>query len=97
MRPVLLGSLAEGCVVAGLTFSLMAVIWGSQLGLIAEPGFDSADWGIPLILYTSTPSFWGWMALMIAVSPVLQLIAWAFASQVTTLAGTRAPGDGGIR
>ena len=90
MRGALLGSLVEGSLIAGLTFLLMVAIWGSQLGMISEPGFDSAKWGIPLILYTSTASFWGWMALMIIVSPVLQLLAWTFASEVTALAATRA-------
>jgi len=88
-RSVLLGSLIEACLIAGLTFLQMAAIWGSQVGKIAEPGFESATWGIPLILYTSVASFWGWMALMIVISPVLQLLAWTFASDVTVLVATR--------
>ena len=89
MRSALVGSLQEGCLIAGVTFLVMVTVWGSRLGRIAEPGFDAGNWGIPLILYTSVASFWAWMGLMIVISPVLQLLAWAFASEATLLLATR--------
>ena len=68
-------ALTWGAGLAGLTLAMMLVIWGTRLGMVNQPGFDAAEWGIPLVLYTSTASFWGWMALMIVVSPVLQFMA----------------------
>lgn len=98
LAPALAGSLRDGTLVSGLTLLMMAAIWGSQLRLVFQPGFDAAEWGIPLVLYTSTASFWGWMALMIVVSPLLQLLAFSFGSLVGALAtvGRRERGDARI-
>jgi hypothetical protein len=70
-RKVLLGSAG----LAGLTFAMMALIWGPQVAKLSDPTFDAAGWGIPLVLYTSTASFVGWLVLMIVISPVLQLMS----------------------
>jgi hypothetical protein len=69
-RRAFLGSAA----MAGLTLAIMAVIWGPQAVRLGDPAFDAAGFGIPLILYTSTASFIGWLVLMIVISPVLQLM-----------------------
>ena len=69
-RSAALGSAAF----AGLTFAMMAVIWAPQVRNLFDPAFDAEDWGIPLVLYTSTASFVAWLALMIVVAPVLQLM-----------------------
>lgn len=70
-RKAFLGSAA----IAGLTFAMMVVIWGPQVSKLFDPAFNAEDWGIPLVLYTSTASFVGWLALMIVISPVLQLMS----------------------
>jgi hypothetical protein len=85
-RPVLRDILMAALVASLMTFGLMIAIWAPQFSLLAKPGFDAAKWGIPLILYTSRASFFGWMALMIVVSPVLQLLATVFGAYVTLLA-----------
>ncbi|MDP2181869.1 MAG: hypothetical protein Q8K99_04780 [Actinomycetota bacterium] len=81
LRVCLRGSIA----VSAGTFVLMLAIWGPRIPLVFGPGFDAAAWGLPLVLYTSTASFWGWMALMIVVSPVLQMLAAAFGVYLTVL------------
>jgi len=72
--------LVWGASLAALTFAMMAVIWGPKFALLGDPAFDAAAWGIPLVLYTSRASFWGWQALMIVISPVLQFMACATAA-----------------
>jgi hypothetical protein len=88
-KPVLTDILMAALVASLMTFGLMIAIWAPQFSLLDEPGFDAAKWGIPLILYTSRASFFGWMALMIVISPVLQLLATVFAAYVTLLAEAR--------
>jgi len=72
--------LAWGASLAAVTLAMMAVIWGPKFALLGDPSFDAAEWGIPLVLYTSRASFWGWQTLMIAVSPALQFMAAATAA-----------------
>jgi len=74
---------------ASMTLAFMLVIWAPKFSLLSEPGFDAAEWGIPLVLYTSRASFFGWMGLMIVVSPSLQLLATVFGAYATLL--VRAP------
>lgn len=66
--------LAGGALAAASLLVLLAV-WGPSLGNAFDPGFDAAEWGIPLILYTSRASVVGWYALMLLISPLLQLMA----------------------
>lgn len=61
------------CVAAGVTCALMIAVWGPHVPKLWQPGFDAAAWGIPLILFGSRASLAGWLALMIAISPLLQL------------------------
>ncbi len=80
-RKAFLGSAAIAC----LTLGMMAVIWGPQVAKLADPAFNAAEWGIPLVLYTSTASFIGWLALMIVISPVLQLMSSVFTAYVIAM------------
>ena len=84
-------ALAWSAGLAGLTFVMMALIWGPQLTLLADPAFDAAAWGIPLVLYTSRPSFLAWEAAMIVGGPVLQFMACA---TTTALVVAARPGAG---
>ena len=74
LRRALWGALVP----ASMTLGFMAVIWLPQIRLLGDPSFDAAEWGIPMWLYTPTASFWGWMALMVVVSPALQLLTAVF-------------------
>lgn len=68
-----------------MTFVFMAAIWLPQLALLSKPGFDVAEWGIPLWLYTPMASFVGWMVLMVVISPILQLLAVIFGAYLTLM------------
>jgi len=89
------GALRWGGALVAFTFVMMLAIWGPSIRLIADPAFDAAEWGIPLVLYTSAASFWGWQALMIVISPGLQFMAVATgAALATTLRDRTAEKDG---
>ena len=79
LRTVLLHAVAT-CLV---TFVLMALLWGPTIQLLFDPGYDFANFGIPLILYDPTLSFVGWLVLMIFISPFLQLLTTLFSSYLT--------------
>jgi hypothetical protein len=68
-----------------MTFAIMAVIWLPQLRKLAEPGFDAEEYGIPMILYTSTASFIAWIVLVVVISPFLQLMASVFSAYAVSL------------
>ncbi len=82
-RNAFLGSAA----IAGLTFAMMVVIWGPQVSKLFDPAFNAEDWGIPLVLYTPSASFIGWLALMIVISPVLQLMSSLCTAYVIAMLG----------
>jgi len=63
----------------------MTVICGTCISLLFDPITDLANFGIPLILYDPKASFIGWLILMIAVSPFLQLLTTLFGSHLTLL------------
>ena len=54
--------------------------------MLFDPRADLANFGIPLILFDPQASFIGWLVLMIAISPFLQLLATLFGSHLTLLA-----------
>ena len=45
---------------SAFTFLLMAMLWGPVTIRLADPAFDVANFGIPLILYDPLASFVGW-------------------------------------
>ncbi len=70
---------------AAFTLMGMAIIWlpfGSQF---FDPTKDLANTGIPMILFTPTASFIGWIVLMVAISPVLQLLTSLFGSYLALM------------
>ena len=77
--------LVRALVPSAITLAYMVVIWGPQLLRLRDPAFDVATWGIPLWLYTPMASFVGWMALMVVVSPVLQLLTTVFGAYVAMM------------
>ncbi len=67
------------------TFIVMAVLWVPTIKLLFTLGYDFKNFGIPLILYNPRISFIGWLALMIFISPFLQLLTTIFAAYLTLL------------
>ena len=72
-------------VTAAYTFVVMAALWGPMAKRLFDPGADLANFGIPLILYDPRASFIGWLVLMIAISPFLQLLMTLFGAHLTLL------------
>lgn len=69
----------------GVTFMLMAAIWLPQAGNLLNPAFDYGQTGVPLWLYDPKLSFIGWLALMVLVSPFLQLLTTLVAAFIILL------------
>jgi hypothetical protein len=67
------------------TFALMLIIWGKMLPMLFNPGTDFGNFGHPFILYEPKASFIAWLALMVLISPFLQLLAAIFASFVALM------------
>lgn len=72
-------------ITSGVTFVLMAVLWGRMIPMLSDPVIDYGSVGFPLILYEPRASFIGWLVLMIAISPVLQFLMTALGSYLTFL------------
>lgn len=68
------GIIKASAVLAVSTFVFMLIIWLPWILKSFAPGFDYETTGMPLILYTLKASFWGWITLMIVISPVLQFM-----------------------
>jgi len=85
IREVLRKLLLYAAITSAFTLVVMTVIWGRCISMLFDPGTDFASFGIPLILYDPKASFIGWLILMIAVSPFLQLLATLFGSHLTLL------------
>jgi len=69
------GIIKASAVLALSTFIFMLIIWLPWILKSFTPGFDYKTTGMPLILYTLKASFWGWVTLMIVISPILQFMA----------------------
>jgi hypothetical protein len=81
--------LVHASVTSAVTFVMMAVIWGPVSLLLFDPAADFVNFGIPMILYDPRASFVGWLALMIFISPFLQLLTTLFSSYLTLLVSVR--------
>ena len=86
---VLTRVLRQATLTSGVTMSMMLVIWGPASTMLFDPGADLANFGIPMILYEPLLSFIGWLALMIFISPFLQLLTTLFATYLTLAASVR--------
>lgn len=83
-------------VTSGITFVIMAGVWGPAVRFLFHPKVDPGSMGLPLILYDPLASFIGWLVLMIVVSPALQFVVTLFGAYVAfTL--RLGPGRGGSR
>lgn len=68
-------ALTWAALLAGASFAVLLLVWGPHLPKAFDPAFDAAEWGIPLILYTSQASIIGWFVLMLVIGPMLQAMA----------------------
>jgi hypothetical protein len=78
LKKCLLASFLTSC----LTLFMMIIIWGPTTRMLLDPSADLANFGMPLILFDPRASFIGWIGLMIVISPILQVLATAFASSM---------------
>jgi hypothetical protein len=85
VREVLWKVLIYAAIAAGITIVGMLIIWVPFGALLFEPGNDLSAAGMPLILYQPRASLIGWLALMIIISPVMQLLTTLFGAYLTLL------------
>lgn len=74
-RPALRSLALYGAALAGVTFLVLAAVWGPHLPKAFDPAVDATSFGIPLVLYTSQASKIAWFALMLVISPLAQFMA----------------------
>ena len=75
---ILRKSIKYGIATTLITFLLMLIIWGGAIIVFFNHNYDFKTFGHPLILYDPKLSFIGWLALMIVISPLLQLLTTVF-------------------
>ena len=85
IREVLRKIFRYAVITSSFTFVLLAVAWGRCITWLFDPNADLANFGIPMILFEPRASFIGWLVLMIAVSPFLQLLTTLFSSHLALL------------
>jgi len=85
MYGMLRATLVGAAITSAGTFLLMGAIWGPVAVMLFDPAADLAHFGIPMILYAPRASFIGWLVLMIAISPFLQLLVTLFTAVLTFL------------
>ena len=69
----------------GVTCLGMLLLWGWSAKMLYGSEADMLNFGIPQILYEPRMSLIGWLVLMIAISPFLQLLTTVFAGNLTLL------------
>ncbi len=69
----------------GYTFFLLVAIWSAAILINIHSTADIPNFGHPSILFDPVTSFYGWLVLMVLVSPFLQLLTTIFAAFVTLL------------
>ena len=85
LRDVLERVFVHAIVTSAFTFVVMSAIWGRTIVMLFDPRADFQNFGHPFILYDPKLSFMGWLVLMIAISPFLQLLTTVFGSYLTLL------------
>jgi len=84
-KDILWQVLIQAIITSAFTFVVMSAIWGSTIVMLFDPSADFQNFGHPFILYDPRLSFIGWLVLMIAISPFLQLLTTIFGSYLTLL------------
>jgi uncharacterized membrane protein YczE len=73
-RDSLRALLRASALVSAASVLILAAIWLPALSWFFDPARDLAQFGVPMILYEPLPSFFGWIALMVLISPFLQFL-----------------------
>jgi len=87
--------LVQAIATSAFTFVVMSAIWGRTIPMIFNPSADFQNFGHPFILYDPKISFIGWLVLMMAISPFLQLLTTTFGSYLTLLHWVRSRSNDG--
>ena len=87
--------LVQAIATSAFTFVVMSAIWGRTIPMIFNPSADYQNFGHPFILYDPKLSFIGWLVLMMAISPFLQLLTTIFGSYLTLLHWVRSRSNDG--
>ncbi len=77
--------LVQAVITSAFTFVVMTAIWGRTIVMLFDPRADFQNFGHPFILYDPKLSFIGWLVLMMAISPFLQLLTTIFGAYLTLL------------
>ena len=85
VKDILWKVLVHAVITSAFTFVVMSLIWGRTIPMIFNPSADFQNFGHPFILYDPKLSFIGWLVLMMAISPFLQLLTTIFGSYLTLL------------
>ena len=87
MREIFRKVLLYAAIAAAVTFLGMLLIWGPlTVKSLSDPATDFVETGVPMILFEPKASFFGWIVLMVVISPGLQLLTTIFVSHLTLLA-----------
>jgi len=95
VKAILWKVLVQAIVTAAFTFVVMSAIWGRTIPMIFDPSADFQNFGHPFILYDPKISFIGWLVLMMAISPFLQLLTTIFGAYLTLLHWVRSRSNDG--
>ncbi|MFH1196211.1 MAG: hypothetical protein V1720_10885 [bacterium] len=78
--------------IALVTAAGMVLIWSAAILINIKSEADIANFGIPLILYEPRASLFGWLILMVVVSPFLQMLTTVFSGVLTLILWWRKTG-----
>ena len=73
-------TLVYSIICAAITMAVMLAVWGRTIPLLFDPLADLENFGHPMILFDPRLSFFGWLVLMIFISPFLQLLTSIFSA-----------------
>jgi hypothetical protein len=68
-----------------LTFLLMVIIWGREIGMSPDPHASLTNFGFPLVFDITRVGYSNWFVVMIISAPLLQLMTTIFVSFLTLL------------
>ena len=95
VKDILWEVLVQAAITSAFTFVVMSAIWGRTIPMLFDPNADFQNFGHPFILYDPKLSFIGWLVLMMAISPFLQLLTTIFGSYLTLLHWVRSGSNDG--
>jgi fructose-specific phosphotransferase system IIC component len=83
LRGALTRSLRYALMTSGITVLIMLAIWGRLIPYLFERVTDPGNMGLPLDLYSTKASLYGWLVLMVGVGPAFQFLVTVFGSYLT--------------